>query len=450
MKFEILLGVCVIVIFLLITFIGLFKFGKKDRKVYAFVEGCGLIIIIALTSISLYGYRSSQLLAEKNSDQERGEIEKSVEVVMKESEESEITTVVASDTNVMDKDKKTETEQIKDTESEMETETANAIRIACTTENIEKDGALWAAKNQGYLEIDTRVCARDELSKQFSSNEVDVYLGTVEDLYYCNKELGMKLKPIAVVTRMSQLCIAKKQDKEFANTAATLAYKNTVNEMPGQSMKEKFLHAVLEYYNENAGTTLDFSEMKDGSTIDDVQSENTLITMSGYENPIEEFRTGRADIVIDDMIAIHHLFPIENNSMYIDGVKDCCTLDSTDEIVTMKLLMIPEDEVNSDKVHKLVDALEKGYQDMRAGYRDGYVSEIGTRFAIDKSRQGMYKVMAGDSDEDFRVYCEVYGRVAVELGDFKPTIDESVEDELKTKLENDVEVESDTLDEIAD
>lgn len=414
MMFQILFLVCILGIFVLLGALGFFQFWKENTVISRAVQIGSLVFILILTGVSAAGYKIAETQREseihiKMIHDEENNAENNAGNGMENDMENgvpEDNTPIAGET---------EEGAALQTEAETDGQPEETIRIGCSVDYIQNDGNLLAACSKGDLTCEFPKVTIDELGAAFEKEEVDAYLGTLEDLIYCNTEKNLELQAFAVVSRMSRVCIGFCEGYN-ENSRTKIISKQSMKQ--GSAGEE-----ILKVAEGRFGKGVALGNLENAENIERIYQEDTLTSFEEGDGN---------DLIVEDAIVIH---TARQKGRRIDDSKvfvDYCSSDVEESggIFTMKILMIKKDlaEVKATKIKKIQDALKQAYGDIDNGQEAMY------RFMTEENEEEIV-----DSNDESEVLQKVYQNI-VTAEDFDPDIFKvdargSVEDNLRTLMQ---------------
>ena len=443
---RILIAGCFIVMLLLLAFAGLSGIWQRKKALNIAVTAIMLVLTGTMTAAAFVSSHSAE--------EESGQIAKEDfqrETYLKKPEIVDMTEDI--ETSGMTAEGIEETSEEPSTDDGKKETAEEKVTIGCFTDYADRDGCLLAAKNYGCLAYEVRKCASvQEAVSALKNGEITAFLGDAYDLARFNQDEEADLSAIAIVSAYSQVCIAKKPEVSLdGSSEVKIVYDRTM----ASCIQEKMIKKVLPVYEQTAQVPISvysdentpvYEENKDNEIRSYLAGDEIFDTVNAYIND-------EAQIIVDDAIVVHHLVEAGQASYFAyggrpedSGKTDCCAWDETDDLFTMKFLMVPKERAEETKVKDLQRAMGEAYEKLTESGEDITGEDMGSIY--DHIAYGN----AGTGDEEAQanrnILEAVYGTSLkyAKVTNFNPALDENNQDEVKKVLQEaaggNIEVES--------
>lgn len=422
---KILMVGCFIVMLLLLAAAGLSGIWQRKKALNIAVTAFMLVLTGAMTATAFVSSHSAE--------KESGQIEKEDfqrEIDLRTPETIDMTENIETSGMTAERIEGTSEEpQTDDGQKELSEE---KITIGCFTDYADRDGCLLAAKSYGYLAYEVRKCASvQEAVSALKSGEITAFLGDAYDLARFNQDEQANLSAIAIVSAYSQVCIAKKQGVSLdGSSEVKIVYDRTM----ASCIQEKMIKKVLPIYEQTAETPISVYSDESTPVYEENEDNEIEIYLAGDEvlDTVNVYINDEAQIIVDDAIVVHHLMEVDQASYFASGGRiedrgktDCCAWDETDDLFTMKFLMVPKERAEETKVKDLQKAMEEAYEKLTESGED--ITGENMKTVYDRIAYGD----AGAGDEEAQanrnVLEAVYGTSLnyAKVSNFNPVIDKN-------------------------
>lgn len=439
---KILIAGCFIVMLLLLGFAGLSGIWQRKKVLNIAVTAVMLVLTGAMTVtafVSSHSAEQESVQIEKEDFQTETYLEIPETVDMTESIDmaEAIDTTENTETSGMTSEGIEETSEEATSGNEENEAEGEKITIGCFTDYADRDGCLLAAKSYGCLTYEMRKCTNvEEAVSALKNGEITAFLGDAYDLARFNQDEEANLSAVAIVSAYSQVCIAKKPEVSLDGSSdVKIVYDRTM----ASCIQEKMIKKVLPIYEQTVEIPISVYSDENTSVYEGNKGNEIKSCLAGDEmvDTVNAYMNDKAQIIVDDAIVVHYLMEKDQATYFADGGRvedsgktDCCAWDETDDLFTMKFLLVPRERAEETKVKELQKAMGEAYEKLTESGED--ITGEDMRSIYDRIAYGDAGTGDGEAQENRNVLEAVYGTspTYAKVINFNPALDKNNQEEV--------------------